>query len=63
MFYPKVKLKKSQVSCTWEFRKTFGLFQTGLGILLKAYGPAKGGLVADGSDKPTPLSGLTVLLP
>lgn len=61
--HPEEKLVNSQVSIISSVRYTFGLSQTGLGMRLKAYGPARGGRVTVWKARPTPLSGFTVLLP
>jgi len=57
--YPEERLVKSQVEAISCMRKTWGLFQTGVGMREKAYGPAKGGRVTGLYATAGPRSGFT----
>lgn len=57
--YPEEKLVKSQVEAISCMRKTWGLFQTGVGMREKAYGPARGGRVTGLYTTAGPRSGFT----
>jgi len=57
--YPEEKLVKSQVEAISCMRKTWGLFQTGVGMSEKAYGPARGGRVTGLYTTAGPRSGFT----
>ena len=57
--YPEEKLVKSQVEAISCMRKTLGLFQTGVGMREKAYGPARGGRVTGLYTTAGPRSGFT----
>lgn len=59
--YPACVLKNSQVFSISCGTLTLRLFQWGLGILLKAYGPANGGLVNVFNTLGGPRSVLTVV--